>query len=129
MCTCSNVGAYGGAASFSGSGESWMDPAVTTHLIVVCASLQAKPQEKLGACGSKILVSPSQNKYNFRTEHANQCYVQITKLFFVFCKKNLDFGLFFYKKFPETLVFCGCLVKFVFFVGQILNHRIAFILR
>ena len=46
MWPCSDVGAYGGAASFSGSGEPWMDAAVATHLLVVCTSLQAKPQDK-----------------------------------------------------------------------------------
>ena len=54
--------------------------------------------------------------------------MQIIKLPLIFCKKNLDFGLSFVKMFPETLVFCGCLVKVAFFVGQILNHKIAIIL-
>ena len=40
-----------------------------------------------------VLLPPSQNKCNFRTEHVNQCQMQIIKLSLVFCKKNLDIGL------------------------------------
>ena len=123
MCTCSNVGAYGGAASFSGSGESWMDPAVTTHLIVVCASLQAKPQEKLAACGSKILLSLSL-KINTILELNMQINAMCNSLSF---KKNLDFGLSFVQKVFEDSCLLWLFGQICIFLGQFLNHRIAFI--
>jgi hypothetical protein len=53
---------------------------------------------------------------------------KMTKLPFVFYEKNLDVNLFLCENLLEWLVFCDWLVKVAFFVGQISNSKIAFIL-
>jgi hypothetical protein len=52
----------------------------------------------------------------------------MTKIPLVLYEKDLAIGLLLCEKILYSLVFCDWLIKVAFFVGQILNPRIAFIL-